>query len=196
MLTKEVRRLSLMAVLIPIAAAAPQQPYGPVGAASPASTSFRLGAQVDPVGLQGPSVSPALYGANATLSHRLGPSPWEAALVFSLGSRHRDAPTEDEASYDASTYGLAAEVRYLLAGRVYGPYLVGGVGLANTRVDDRFAGFVPGVGTDATTAVLGGGVGLRFRILRVSAFADAQYQLRTVATHGRHALPVRLGFRW
>jgi hypothetical protein len=196
MLTKEARRVALLAVLVPISAAAPQQSHDSARAAPPAATSFWLGAQIDPVGLQGPSGSPALYGANATLGHRLGASPWEAALVLSFGSRHRDAPTEGEAAYDASTYGLTAEVRYFVGGRVYGPYVVGGVGLANTRVDDRFAGFVPGVGTDATTAVLGGGIGLRFRMLRVSAFADAQYQVRTVATHGRHALPVRLGFRW
>ena len=72
---------------------------------------------------------------------------------------------------------------------------MGGITLANTRVDDRLAGFVPGVGTDATTGVLGGGVGLRFRMLRVTSYAEVQYQVRTTATHGRHAVPIRFGFR-
>jgi hypothetical protein len=158
-------------------------------------TSFWLGAQIDVVGLPGPSGSPALYGAQVTLAHRFGASPWEAALVLSAASRRRDALSADEPSYHASTFGLYSELHYLPGSWVRGPYLVAVVGLANTRVDDRFGVFVPGVGTDATTAVLGAGLGWRFRVLRVGGFVDVQYQARTTATHGRHAVPVRLGFR-
>jgi hypothetical protein len=158
-------------------------------------TSFWLGAQADVVGLPGPSGSPALYGANATLVRRFGASPWEAALVLSAASRRKDAPSPDEPAYHASTFGLYSELRYIPGGGVRGPYFLAVVGLANTRVDDRFAGSVPGVGTDATTAVLGAGLGLRFRAFRVGAFVDVQYQARATATHGRHAVPMRLGFR-
>ena len=167
---------------------------GHVSAQMP-KTSFWLGAQADLVGLPGPSGSPALYGAQAAFARRFGASPWEAALVLSAASRRKDAPSADEPSYHASTFGLYSELRYFPGSWVRGPYLLAVVGLANTRVDDRFSGFVPGVGTDATTAVLGGGLGLRFRVLRVGAFVDVQYQARTTATHGRHAVPVRLGFR-
>jgi hypothetical protein len=97
-------------------------------------TSFWLGAQIDVVG---PSGSPALYGGQATLAHRFGASPWEAALVMSAASRRNDALSADEPSY-YSTFGLYSELHYFPgAGR--GPYLVAVVGLANTRVDDRFA---------------------------------------------------------
>jgi imidazolonepropionase-like amidohydrolase len=160
------------------------------------NTSFWLGAQADVVGLQGPSGSPALYGANAYLVRRIGTSPWEAALVLSFASRRKEAPAPDEPSYDASTFGLYSELRFFPGSHVRGPYLLTVAGVANTRVDDRFGGLVPGVGTDATTGVFGAGLGLRFRVLRVGAFADVQYQVRTTATHGRHAVPLHLGFRW
>jgi len=188
--------MSLLSLVLPFAAGAAQQSRDSSRAAPPGRTSFWLGAQTDLVGLQsGPSGSPALFGGNAVLARRFGTSPWEAALVLSAASRRRDAPTLDEAAYEASTYGLGAEIRYLVGGRVYGPYLVAGIALANTRVDDRLAGLVPGVGTDATTGVLGSGAGLRFRMLRVTSYAEVQYQVRTTATHGRHAVPIRFGFR-
>jgi hypothetical protein len=195
-LNRSVRVMSLLGLALPFAAGAAQQQPDSSRAAPPGRTSFWLGAQADLVGLQGgPSGSPALFGGNAMLARKLGTSPWEAALVLSAASRRRDAPTPQEPAYEASTYGLGAEIRYLVGGRVYGPYLVAGIALANTRVDDRLAGFVPGVGTDATTGVLGGGAGLRFRMLRVTSYAEVQYQVRTTATHGRHAVPVRVGFR-
>jgi hypothetical protein len=192
---KPFMRMPLL-VLLPLAASAAQQPSDSGRATHPGRTSFWLGAQIDFAGLQsGPSGSPALFGGSAMLARTLGASPWELALVLSGASRRRDAPTPDEAAYEASTYGLGAEMRYLVRKRAYGPYLVGGIALANTRVDDRLAGFVPGVGTDATTGVFGGGAGIRFRMLRVTSYAEVQYQVRTTATHGRHAVPIRFGFR-
>jgi hypothetical protein len=68
-----------------------------------------------------------------------------------------------------------------------------GIALANTRVDDRLTGFVPGVGTDATTTVLGGGGGLPVPDAPGDELRGVQYQVRTTVTHGRHAVPVRFG---
>lgn len=72
---------SLLVTVVPFAAGAAQQSRDSSRAAPPGRTSFWLGAQADPVGLQsGPSGSPALFGGNAVLARRLGASPWEAAL--------------------------------------------------------------------------------------------------------------------
>ena len=180
------RGVLLLYGLFPPAMLAAQQPDDNTHHTALPSTSFWLGAQIDFAGLQGPSGSPALVGGQGALARRFAASPWEVALVVNAASRHKDAPTTDEPSYEASTFGLYGELRYIPGARVYGPYVLGTLGLANTRVDDRFGGLVPGVGTDATTAIVGGGLGLRFRMLRVSAFADLQYQvrrlLRTAAT--------------
>jgi hypothetical protein len=178
------RRMLLVAVLVLV----PDVPL----AGQIASTSFWVGSHADPVGLRGSSGSPALFGIDLILARRIGETPWEAALVLSGGLRDRD-------SYSGRTYGVYGEVRYTPTRAGGGPYLLSTLGLANTRVDDRINlgdGLAFVGGTDATTGVLGAGAGLRFRLIVFASFVDVQYQWRTNAIHGRHALPVRLGFRW
>jgi hypothetical protein len=112
---------------------------------------------------------------------------------LSASSRENDA-------YFGRTYGLYSELRYFPRRRVGGAYLLAVLGLANTRVDNDIllpeVGIVINGGTDATTGVLGGGTGFRFRTLGTEASVDFQYQWRTNATHGHHAVPLRLAFRW
>jgi hypothetical protein len=155
------------------------------------SNSFWLVGRADVIGLRGPSGSPALFGGDLMLLRRLGQSQWEGALVLSASSR-------DRGPFYGRTWGLYSELRYQRR-PVHGPYLIGVLGLANTRVDDNFLhplADIYHVGTDATTAVIGAGAGLRFRAFRTGAFLDVQYHWRTNAAHGRHAVPLRLGFRW
>jgi len=157
------------------------------------SISFWVAGRADFIGMPGPSGSPALFGGDLMLVRRFRESPWEAALGLSASSREKEA-------YLGRTYGVYSELRYFPRRRVGGAYLLAVLGLANTRVDDDIVlpefGIVINGGTDATTGVLGSGTGFRFRTLGTEAFVDLQYQWRTNATHGRHAVPLRLGFRW
>lgn len=159
-------------------------------------TSLWIAGRADLVGLPGPSGSPALLGLDVRLLHRVSTSPWSIGLVLSMAGRTKGATPEP---YVAGTYGLYAEVDYTLGTWAVQPYVLGSLGLANTRIDDNYpfpGGIVLNVGGDATTGVVGGGVGVRMRRLGGEAFLDAQYQRRTNPAHGGHALPIRLGFRF
>lgn len=166
------------------------------GLAQERRTTFWLAGRADLIGLPGPSGSPALLGVDIRLLRRVGTSAWTVGLVASLASRTLRATP---GPYVAETHGLYTEVGYRLSAGVVQPYLFGSLGVANTRIDDNYhfpGGILLNVGGDATTGVLGCGVGIRVRRWGGEAFLDAQYQRRTNAVHGVHALPLRIGVRF
>ncbi|MGE0443378.1 MAG: hypothetical protein AB7L66_08620 [Gemmatimonadales bacterium] len=145
----------------------------------------------DLAGLQSPTRSPAMVGADLLLLHRLG-LQWDGGVKLNGVQRKARGP---DGKFASSTWGLYVEMRRRLGDRRVAPYLIATSGLANTRVDyeAQVDQLTFPAGTDATTAVFGGGVGLRFTVFRSSAFIDVQYLGRTTPTHGSVAFPVRLG---
>ncbi|MEZ4457311.1 MAG: hypothetical protein R2882_12310 [Gemmatimonadales bacterium] len=145
----------------------------------------------DLAGLQSPTRSPAMVGVDLLLLRRIG-LQWDGGVKFNAVERKADG---SDGQFASSSWGLYVEMRRRLGDRRVAPYLIATSGLANTRVDyeAQYDGFTFPAGTDATTAVFGGGVGVRFTVFRSSAFVDVQYLGRTTPTHGSVAFPVRLG---
>lgn len=152
-------------------------------------------AQLDPIGLAGNSRSPAMYGGQLLLLYRPTDAQWRYGVSLSAsGASTRSGPDR----FSSTSAGLGLEARRLLGSPGVRPYLVGTAAIANLRVDEPYqvgGGLTLFGGSDATSAILGTGVGVEAEQGRFRLFADVQYHWRSNAIYGRSALPLRLGMR-
>ncbi len=154
--------------------------------------------QADPVGLRGTTRSPAMVSAAVLLLYHTNESPW--AFGVSLGFMSQ-AIASGPGRIASSTGGMTDEARRAVNVRGIRGYVIGSSSLANLRVDDLhhiFGDLNIFGGSDATTTILGGGIGIEARLGWLQFFSDVQYNWRSNAIYGRSAIPVRVGlhFNW
>ncbi len=185
---RDARRLSLVTLCLAAALPAALPAQGPKLSVWPV-------AQVDPIGLAGNTRSPGMYGVQFLLLYHPTDAKWRYGVTLSAsGASTRSGPDR----FSSTSAGLGFEARRLLGSPGVRPYLVGTAAIANLRVDEPFdlgGGLTYFGGSDATSAILGTGVGVEVERGRFRLFADVQYHWRSNAIYGRSALPLRLGLR-